>query len=325
MGGTALGASGRSNNGLKLDVKTGKLSLWRLFPTFTFYLYSAHRPAASCSRAHFGLGSPGRPPPRAHVRCWRGVPSDRGPLKACAEAGKRGSALLHAWRFEQNHVPPSCGRSFRPTVYGRSHGTRRHGVWAQACCRRRRARGAARRRHAATPPCCRAAAVVSCQKATATGLGGTAFRSTACCRRRRRGAACGGGGTAFGSTACCRCRRRRGAACGGGGSARGNPRASLPPIHRTPSCASLCFGRGCSLLIAHCSSHTAQRSLPYIPPSRRTLLPPAPRPIWPLARPIPPRWGPPTPGPPPSRPLLSQRPRAGAALIAYIVRLSLLF
>ena len=35
MGGTALGASGRSNNGLKLDVKTGKLSLWRLFPTFT--------------------------------------------------------------------------------------------------------------------------------------------------------------------------------------------------------------------------------------------------------------------------------------------------
>ena len=38
MGGTALGASGRSNNGLKLDVKTGKLSLWRLFPTFTFYL-----------------------------------------------------------------------------------------------------------------------------------------------------------------------------------------------------------------------------------------------------------------------------------------------
>ena len=36
MGGTALGASGRSNNGLKLDVKTGKLSLWRLFPTFTF-------------------------------------------------------------------------------------------------------------------------------------------------------------------------------------------------------------------------------------------------------------------------------------------------
>ena len=37
MGGTALGASGRSNNGLKLDVKTGKLSLWRLFPTFTFY------------------------------------------------------------------------------------------------------------------------------------------------------------------------------------------------------------------------------------------------------------------------------------------------
>ena len=103
------------------------------------------------------------------------------------------------------------------------------------------------------------------------------------------------------------------------------PRVSLPPIHRTPSCASLCLGRGCSLLIAHCSSHTAQRSLPYIPPSRRTLLPPAPRPIWPLARPIPPQWGPPTPGPPPSRPLLSQRPRAGAALIAYIVRLSLLF
>ena len=40
MGGTALGASGRSNNGLKLDVKTGKLSLWRLFPTFTFTFVS---------------------------------------------------------------------------------------------------------------------------------------------------------------------------------------------------------------------------------------------------------------------------------------------
>ena len=41
MGGTALGASGRSNNGLKLDVKTGKLSLWRLFPTFTFTFNSS--------------------------------------------------------------------------------------------------------------------------------------------------------------------------------------------------------------------------------------------------------------------------------------------
>ena len=41
MGGTALGASGRSNNGLKLDVKTGKLSLWRLFPTFTFTFSTA--------------------------------------------------------------------------------------------------------------------------------------------------------------------------------------------------------------------------------------------------------------------------------------------
>ena len=105
----------------------------------------------------------------------------------------------HTWRLEQNRVPPSCGRSFRPTVYGRSHGTRRHGVWAQACCRRRRARGAARRRrrHAPTPPCRRAAAVASCQKptATATGLGGAAFRSTACCRRRRRAATCGGGGS----------------------------------------------------------------------------------------------------------------------------------
>ena len=114
------------------------------------FIHSAHRPAASCSRAaHFGLGSPGRPPPRAHVRCWRGVPSDRGPLKACAEAGKRGSALLHAWRFEQNHVPPSCGRSFRPTVYGHSHGTRRHGVSvhgllpppSQGCCLLRRRHG----------------------------------------------------------------------------------------------------------------------------------------------------------------------------------------
>ena len=42
MGGTALGASGRSNNGLKLDVKTGKLSLWRLFPTFTFTFTGTH-------------------------------------------------------------------------------------------------------------------------------------------------------------------------------------------------------------------------------------------------------------------------------------------
>ena len=234
------------------------------FPAVHSFIHSAHRPAASCSRAaHFGLGSPGRPPPRAHVRCWRGVPSDRGALKACAEAGKRGSALLHAWRFEQNHVPPSCGRSFRPTVYGRSHGTRRHGVWAQACCRRRRARGAARRRrgHAATPPCCRVAAVVSCQKptATATGLGGTAFRSTACCRRRRRGAACGGGGTAFGSSACCRCRRRRGAACGGGGSARGNPPRFLASHPPDPVLRFTLFREGlltahCSLLIAHCST-----------------------------------------------------------------------
>ena len=47
MGGTALGASGRSNNGLKLDVKTGKLSLWRLFPTFTFtFLDSSRLPPA---------------------------------------------------------------------------------------------------------------------------------------------------------------------------------------------------------------------------------------------------------------------------------------
>ncbi|EFN53324.1 hypothetical protein CHLNCDRAFT_58610 [Chlorella variabilis] len=32
----AVASLQRSNNGLKLDVKTGKLSLWRLFPTFTF-------------------------------------------------------------------------------------------------------------------------------------------------------------------------------------------------------------------------------------------------------------------------------------------------
>ena len=118
-----------------------------------------------------------------------------------------------------------------------------------------------RRRHAATPPCCRAAAVVSCQKptATATGLGGTAFRSTACCRRRRRGAACGGGGTAFGSTACCRCRRRRGAACGGGGSARGNPPRFLASHPPDPVLRFTLYREGlltahCSLLIAHCST-----------------------------------------------------------------------
>ena len=45
MGGTALGASGRSNNGLKLDVKTGKLSLWRLFPTFTFTFTFTRQPS----------------------------------------------------------------------------------------------------------------------------------------------------------------------------------------------------------------------------------------------------------------------------------------
>ena len=48
MGGTALGASGRSNNGLKLDVKTGKLNLWRLFPTFTFTFTYLLPPSCRC-------------------------------------------------------------------------------------------------------------------------------------------------------------------------------------------------------------------------------------------------------------------------------------
>ena len=39
--------TGRSNNGLKLDVKTGKLSLWRLFPTFTF-TFSAPLDVSRC-------------------------------------------------------------------------------------------------------------------------------------------------------------------------------------------------------------------------------------------------------------------------------------
>ena len=56
MGGTALGASGRSNNGLKLDVKTGKLSLWRLFPTFTFTLPSPlPSPLGPCLQGHTQL------------------------------------------------------------------------------------------------------------------------------------------------------------------------------------------------------------------------------------------------------------------------------
>ena len=45
VGGTALGASGRSIHGLKIDVKTGKFSLWRLFPTFTF-TFTCHLAAA---------------------------------------------------------------------------------------------------------------------------------------------------------------------------------------------------------------------------------------------------------------------------------------
>ena len=65
MGGTALGASGRSNNGLKLDVKTGKLSLWRLFPTF--FLAAVPAPAHSAEQhAHETAGLLGRLRSRAH-------------------------------------------------------------------------------------------------------------------------------------------------------------------------------------------------------------------------------------------------------------------
>ena len=55
VGGTALGASGRSNNGLKLDVKTGKLSLWRLFPTFTFTFYCLAFNAPACLSIAFAV------------------------------------------------------------------------------------------------------------------------------------------------------------------------------------------------------------------------------------------------------------------------------
>ena len=57
VGSTALGASGRSNNGLKLDVKTGKLSLWRLFPTFTFTFYPTLAPLPSFSALSGPLSS----------------------------------------------------------------------------------------------------------------------------------------------------------------------------------------------------------------------------------------------------------------------------
>ena len=73
---------GREGGGGATSVRVCVSDVWGSDGSF---IHSAHRPAASCSRAaHFGLGSPGRPPPRAHVRCWRGAPSDRGPLKACA-------------------------------------------------------------------------------------------------------------------------------------------------------------------------------------------------------------------------------------------------
>ena len=176
------------------DLKTHSL-LVLLAAFIHSFIHSAHSPAASCSRAaHFGLGSPGRPPPRAHVRCWRGVPSDRGPLKACAEAGKRGSALLHAWRFDQNHVPPSCGRKLSTVAATGLGGT---WFWAQACAvpggqRGGGGGGTLRRPRAAELP----SFLPEAHGHSLSGLGGTEFRSTACCRRRTQG--------------CCLRRRRHG-------------------------------------------------------------------------------------------------------------------
>ena len=91
MGGTALGASGRSNNGLKLDVKTGKLSLWRLFPTFTFTFYPAFVTFAHMI-GHY-------PHLHLHIRGWQAgqmAACLRSPaaVPAAAQAERTGKILL---------------------------------------------------------------------------------------------------------------------------------------------------------------------------------------------------------------------------------------
>ena len=88
MGGTALGASGRSNNGLKLDVKTGKLSLWRLFPTFTFTFtfYTKLTVMGARGMGHAGPAGTCSPcPPLVDARAHRHRAAMRMP--ACMPAG----------------------------------------------------------------------------------------------------------------------------------------------------------------------------------------------------------------------------------------------
>ena len=69
----------RHSNGLKLDVKTGKLSLWRLFPTFTFTFYSSspssrrsssHRPTLACRHEA--------------VPAWKSLPCQMATRSSCA-------------------------------------------------------------------------------------------------------------------------------------------------------------------------------------------------------------------------------------------------
>ena len=97
MGGTALGASGRSNNGLKLDVKTGKLSLWRLFPTFTFTFYACctwqpsipqlTHPSIESSRLRM-MHTP-------YVLCWRFVAASPFHSHVLKRRSRQGSRCTH--------------------------------------------------------------------------------------------------------------------------------------------------------------------------------------------------------------------------------------
>ena len=101
MGGTALGASGRSNNGLKLDVKTGKLSLWRLFPTFTFtFTHGAEvwgvQLAAKAACCHRGsAGSAAEKLQLSYLRHLLGVRQSTPNAALLAETGER--PLWQCW------------------------------------------------------------------------------------------------------------------------------------------------------------------------------------------------------------------------------------
>ena len=112
MGGTALGASGRSNNGLKLDVKTGKLSLWRLFPTFTFTFTSSP----------YGL-SPRRHGPQASSFCdpgWQvadsaqSLPARRPAIASAAAPRATSSEAVAGWLAAWGRVAEEQGCQVPP-------------------------------------------------------------------------------------------------------------------------------------------------------------------------------------------------------------------